>query len=165
MPVTSPCDDRHMTNDSPLIVALDHPSVSEAVDRFADALRREQRFFGQRAAPAPFPSLINRVTSAGGMRLGAMVDGQIVGISRVEASGDTSIAVTADWRGFGVGAALLSASVHRAGQAGISRLVLRSTRRSRSVAALGASVGAVAVDQGRGRVDLILRTDLVSQTA
>ena len=154
-----------MLNDTPLIVALDHPSLIDAIDQFADELRCEQRFFGPRATPAPFPSLINRVTSAGGTRLGAMVDGQIVAMARVEASGDTSIAVSADWRGRGVGRALLLATVRRAGQIGISRLVLRSTQRSRSVAALGASVGAVTVDQGRGRVDLIFPTDYASRTA
>ncbi len=154
-----------MINDTPFIVALDHPSLIEAVDQFADELRSEQRFFGPRAASAPFPSLINRVTSAGGTRLGAMVDGQIVAMARVEASGDTSIAVVADWRGRGVGRTLLTATVRRAGQLGISRLVLRSSLRSRSVATLGASVGAVAVDQGRGRLDLIFPTDDAARTA
>jgi tryptophan synthase beta subunit len=52
-----------MFNDIPLIVALDHPSLIEAIDQFADELHNEQRFFGSSAAPAPFPSLINRVTS------------------------------------------------------------------------------------------------------
>jgi GNAT superfamily N-acetyltransferase len=154
-----------MINDTPLIVALDHPSLIDAIDQFADELRREQRFFGPRATPAPFPSLINRVTSAGGTRLGAMVDGQIVAMARIEASGDTSIAVAAAWRGRGIGRALLSATVHRAGQIGIGRLVLRSTKRSRSVAALGATVGAITVDQGRGRVDLIFPTGHVTRSA
>jgi GNAT superfamily N-acetyltransferase len=154
-----------MFNDPPLIVALDHPSLIDAIDQFADELRSEQRFFGPNAAPAPFPSLINRVTSAGGTRLGAMIDGQIVAMARVEASGDTSIAVVADWRGRGVGRTLLTATVRRAGQLGISRLVLRSSLRSRSVAALGASVGAVTIDQGRGRVDLIFPTDFSTRTA
>lgn len=154
-----------MPNDTPLIVALDHPSVTDSVDRFADVLRSEQRFFGRRAAPAPMPSLINRLTSTGGTRLGAMVDGQLVAMARVEPSGDTSIAVAADWRGRGIGGTLLSATVRRAGQLGLSRLVLRSSRRSRSVAALGASIGAVTVDQGLGRVDLIFPTDYAARTA
>jgi len=154
-----------MFNDIPLIVALDHPSLIEAIDQFADELHNEQRFFGSSAAPAPFPSLINRVTSSGGMRLGAMVDGHIVAMARVEDSGDTSIAVVADWRGRGIGRALLAATVRRAGQMGLSRLVVRSSQRSRSVAALGRSVGAVTVDQGRGRVDLIFPIDRAARTA
>ena len=93
-----------------------------------------------------------------------MVDGHIVAMARVEASGDTSIAVVADWRGRGIGRALLASTVRRAGQMGLSRLVVRSSQRSRSVAALGRSVGAVTVDQGRGRVDLIFPIDRAART-
>ncbi len=60
-----------------LIVALDHPSLIDVVDRFADDLRSEQRFFGRQVTTAPFPSLINRLTSAGGLRLGAQIDGRM----------------------------------------------------------------------------------------
>lgn len=154
-----------MFNDIPLIVALDHPSLIEAIDQFAGELHNEQRFFGSSAASAPFPSLINQVTSSGGMRLGMMIDGRIVAMARVEASGDTSIAVVADWRGRGIGRALLASTVRRASQMGLSRLVVRSSQRSRSVAALGRSVGAVTVDQGRGRVDLIFPIDRATRTA
>lgn len=154
-----------MINDTPLIVALDHPSLIEAIDQFADELRSEQPCIGPGSAAAPPPSLINRLTSAGGTRLGAMIDGQIVAMARVETTGDTSIAVVADWRGHGIGRTLLTATVRRAGQMGLSRLVLRASQRSRSVAALGRSVGAVTVDQGRGRVDLIFSTDFATRSA
>lgn len=154
-----------MLDDTPLIVALDHPSLTDTVDAFADELRAERRFFGQQSAPAPFPSLINRLTSSGGMRLGAMTDGRLVAMARVEATGDATIAVVADRRGQGIGRELLSETVRRAGEAGHSRLVLRSSRRSRSVAALGTSIGATIIDQGRGRVDLIFALDATARTA
>ncbi len=154
-----------MTDDIPLIVALEHPSLNDAIDRFADELRSEQRFFGPRAVPAPFPSLINRVVSTGGLRMGAMVDGRLIGMARVEHDGTTSIAVAADWRCRGVGGSLLAAAVRRAGDIGLGRVVLRSSRRSRSVTALGASVGATTVDQGGGRIDLIFFTGVGERTA
>jgi GNAT superfamily N-acetyltransferase len=94
-----------------------------------------------------------------------MIDGDVVAIARVETSSDTSIAAAADWRARGIGQTLLIATVPRAGQMGLSRLVLRSSLRSRSVAALGASVGAVTVDQGRGRVDLIFPINFSTRTA
>lgn len=141
-----------------LIVALDHPSLIDVVDRFADDLRCEQRFFGRRATAPPFPSLINRLTSADGLRLGAQVEGRLVAMSRVDHRGNTLIAVAADSRGQGIGRALLAATMQRAGDIGIGRLVLRSNQRSRSVAALGAAVGATTIDQGCGRLDFILPT-------
>jgi GNAT superfamily N-acetyltransferase len=148
-----------------LIVAPDHPSVIDAVDRFADDLRSEQRFFGRRATTAPIPSLINRLTSADGLRLGAQIDGRLVAMARVDHRGDTSIAVVADARGQGIGRELLTAALHRAREVGMGRLVLRSSQRSRSVAALGAAVGATTVDQGCGRVDFILSTSTTARTA
>ncbi len=148
-----------------LVVALDHPSLIDAVDRFADDLRTEQRFFGRRGTSAPFPSLINRLTSAGGIRLGAQIDGRLMAMSRVGHRGDTTIAVVADARGRGIGRALLGATLHRAADAGLGRLVLRSSQRSHSVAALGAAVGATTVDQGCGRVNFILPTPAAARTA
>jgi GNAT superfamily N-acetyltransferase len=154
-----------MPDTNVLIVALDHPSLIDVVDQFAEDLRSEQRFFGRRATTAPFPSLINRLTSADGLRLGAQVDGRLVAMSRVDHRGDTSIAVVADARGQGIGRALLTATLQRAGQHGLGRLVLRSSQRSQSVAALGAAVGAMTVDQGCGRVDFILPTRLTLVSA
>ena len=158
-------DDLGIDGGTPYVVALDHPSVIDAVEAFALELRSEQRYFGPRASPVPFPSLINRVTSAGGSRLGVMVDGRLIAMSRVESTGDTSIAVVTDWRGRGVGRMLMAATVQRAGQHGLGRIVLRSTRRSKAVQALGAAVGACTIDQGLGRVDLIFPTPERARTA
>jgi len=146
---------------TPLIVALDHPSLCTVVDDFADELRSEQRFFGRQGTPAPFPSLINRLTSVGALRLGAQVDGRLVAMSRVSSRGDTTIAVVADMRCRGIGRALLSATLQRSGELGMGRLILRSSHRSRSVAAMGAAVGATMLDQGCGRLDLILPVQVV----
>jgi GNAT superfamily N-acetyltransferase len=86
-------------------------------------------------------------------------------MARVEASSDTSIAAAADWRARGIGQTLLIATVPRAGQMGLSRLVLRSSLRIRSVADLDASVATVTVDPGCGRVDLIFPTVSSTRTA
>jgi GNAT superfamily N-acetyltransferase len=66
------------------------------------------------------------------------------------------VVVGADHRGRGVGTALAAAVVARSRALGYTRLVMRSSRRSRAALAMGASMGFTVVDLGRGRVDLIL---------
>ena len=70
--------------------------------------------------------------------------------------------VARDHRGRGVGRALAAAVVERSRALGYTRLVMRSSRRSRAALTMGASMGFTVVDLGRGRVDLIL--DLVPQS-
>lgn len=144
------------------ITAADHPSLDAGIERFADEIRAEPRYFGRLGGtdPKPFPSLVARVCSReSGFRIAALHKGRVVGLARVDDRGEVFMVVAAAARGRGVGLALARASVDRARADGFDRLVLRSSRRSRAAIALAESMGFVVVDLGRGRVDLIL--DLV----
>lgn len=154
-----------METTAALIVSIDHPSVEQVAWDFAEAVRREQRFFGPSAAPKPYPSLVNRVISAGAPRIAAVVDGRIVGLCRIEPDGTTSIVVLASRRRQGIGRRLLAAAIERAASAGMSTLVLQSSRRSRAVAALGRTFSATTVDQGCGRVDMRIPTGPLARSA
>jgi GNAT superfamily N-acetyltransferase len=141
------------------VVAADHPSLDDDVSRFAETLRSERRTFGPSGAanPKPFPSLVERLRrDDGGVRLAALVDGEVVGLARVDRAGEVLIAVAASHRGRGIGTSLASHLVERARAHGYGRLVLRSSRRSLAATSLGRSMGFAVVDQGRGRIDLIL---------
>ena len=144
------------------VVSADHPSVDDEVARFAATLRAEPRWFGPSAVANPKPprSLVDRLCRSGdGLRVAAIEDGEVVGLARVDAAGEVLIAVIPGRRGSGIGTALGAELVRRARLAGCTRLVLRSSRRSRAVGALGRAMGFTTVDVGRGRIDLIL--DLV----
>ena len=160
-----------MQNDesSPLfIVAADHPSLDGDVARFAAALRAETRYFGPAAAsnPKPFPSLVERLCSReSGFRIAAKREADVIGMAGVDDRGHVLIAVAEPERGRGVGTALARAVVHRARSVGYTRLVLRSSRRSRAAIALGTAMGFAVVDHGRGRIDLILDLVPASSTA
>ena len=151
-----------------LIVAADHPSLDGDVARFADALRTETRYFGPAAAanPKPFPSLVERLCSRqSGFRIAAKRGADVVGMAGVDDHGNVLIAVAEHQRGNGVGTVLARAVVERARTLGFTRLVLRSSRRSRAATALGAAMGFAVVDHGRGRIDLILDLVPVTSTA
>ena len=144
------------------ITAADHPSLDGGVERFADEIKAEPRYFGRLdgTGPKPFPSLIARVCSReSGFRIAALHEGRVVGLARVDDDGEVFMVVVAEARGRGVGLALARAMIDRARADGCRRLVLRSSRRSRAAVALAESMGFVVVDLGRGRIDLIL--DLV----
>jgi len=150
---------------SPLIITIDHPSLDRAAHQFADVLRQEQRFFGPTSDPKPNPALINRLVSTGAPRLGAVVDGTVVGMCRVQHDGLTTIVVVRPWRRRGIGRILLTAATQRSAAAGLDTMVVQTSRRGRGIAALGRSIGAAVVDQGCGRIDLIVDTQSLSRTA
>ena len=154
-----------MHDTAPLIVSIDHPSVEQDVWDFAAAVRNEQRFFGPSAAPKPYPSLVNRVISAGAPRIAAIIDGRLVGLCRVEPNGIAFLVVLASCRRQGIGRRLLAAAVERSASAGMPTLVLQSSRRSRAVAALGREFSATTVDRGCGRVDVLIPTGPNAQSA
>ena len=143
------------------LIAADHPSVEPDVERFLAVLRSEPRFFGPRAraAPKPFPSLIDALGRRSGFRVAAVADGEISGLITVDAHGDVAIAVAAERRGHGIGTALGRAAVARAIDLGYRRLVVRSSQRSHAARRVGEALGCTVIDVGRGRTDLIL--DLV----
>jgi GNAT superfamily N-acetyltransferase len=148
-----------------LIVAADHPSLIDARERFAAELRAEQRFFGRSVGtPKPFPSLITKLLDGDGARLAAMVDGRIIGLACIQADGEASVAVVDQWRGRGVASALLGATIERARLIGRSMVFIRSSHRSRAVAAIGESLGGTVVDLGRGRIELIFSVDTAART-
>lgn len=140
------------------IVAADHPSLDRDVEIFLAELAVERRFFGPSAAanPKPFPSLIRALSDRGGFRLAAVECGRLIGLVRIDHDGFAHLAVVADRRGTGVGTVLGRAALDRAIQLGYTRIVLRSTRRSRAARRVGESLGCVVVDQDRGRTDLIV---------
>lgn len=144
-----------------VVVAADHPSLVGDIDAFLERLQREQRYFGPtaRANPKPFRSLIASLRERGGFRMAAVECGRIVGLARVDGAGELFLAVGPEHRNRGIGTALGLAMVARASDLHLRRLVLRSTRRSRDARRLGDQLGAVVIDLGRGRTELIL--DLV----
>jgi GNAT superfamily N-acetyltransferase len=161
------------TSPTPLLIAApDHPALDAALARFADELRGESRYFGQRGRESrkPSPSLVRRlVTPVPGVRLAAVVDGRIVGLARVDAAAadgpDLLIALVADWRGRGLARMLTTEVLERASASGYPRLVLHSSRRSPALRALAHALGFEVVDLGRGRLDLIVRWQAGARSA
>ena len=91
-----------------------------------------------------------------GITLAAMEGGRVVGVARVDASGELLIAVTADRRGNGIGTTLGHAAVQRAACVGHRRVVLRTSRRHRAARKVGEHLGGIQVDRTRGRTEFIL---------
>ncbi len=167
-PSTTPSGDADVPRpDTVLVVALDHPSLDGQVTRFTDGLRAERRRFGPRASanPKPFPSLLAKIADPRSLRIGALADGQLIGVAAIAEDGEVAIAVAPDRRGRGVGRHLLGAAVERAARDGFTRLHLLTSRRSRPVVALGASLGWTTVDTGGGRVELFVDLDRASCSA
>lgn len=141
-----------------VVVAADHPSLADDIDAFLDRVQREQRFFGPsaRSNPKPFRSLMASMRERGGFRMAAVECGRIVGLARVDRFGELFLVIGAEHRGRGVGTALGRAMAERARDLGHRRLVLRTSGRSRAARRIGDQLGAVVVDLGRGRTELIV---------
>ena len=145
--------------DSDIVIASgDHPSLDAGISDLLAELRAEPRYFGPsaRSNPKPVPSLIDGLEHHDGLRLAAVGRDRVVGLVRVAPSGDVLVAVARGRRNRGIGTALLRAAVEQSAAHGWSRLVLRTSHRSAATRRAAAHVGAVAVDVGRGRVDLIV---------
>lgn len=141
-----------------LVVAADHPSLAGDIDAFLDRVQLEQRYFGPtaRSNPKPFRSLMASLRERGGFRMAAIECGRIVGLARVDAAGELFLVVGAEHRGRGIGTALGGAMAARASDLQFTRLVLRTSRRSLAARRVGEELGAVVLDRGRGRTELIL---------
>jgi GNAT superfamily N-acetyltransferase len=149
------------------IVAINHPSLTASVDGFLHELRAEKRFFGRPSGwgTKPYPSLIARLADPAGLRMGAVEGGRLIALANVDGDGEVALAIVADRRGCGIGADLLSTLLRRAQRVGFRRLVLPTTYRSPALLAIADVLGAVAVEVGRGRVDLIFDVDRFAQLA
>jgi RimJ/RimL family protein N-acetyltransferase len=141
-----------------LIVAADHPALAGDIEAFLDRVQREHRFFGPtaRSNPKPFPSLMASLRERGGFRMAAVECGRIVGLARVDGSGELFLAIGEEHRGRGIGTALGRAMAGRASDLHFGRLVLRTTRRSQAARRIGEQLGAVVIHRGRGRTELVL---------
>lgn len=150
-----------------LVVAADHPSLVGDIDAFLDRLQREQRYFGPtgRANPKPFRSLIASLGKRGGFRMAAVECGRIVGLARVDGAGELFLAVGPEHRNRGIGTVLGGAMAERARDLHFTRLVLRSSRRSRAARRIGEQLGAVVIDHARGRTEFILDLIPTERTA
>ena len=135
-----------------------HPSLDDQLDRFFDELHDEPRYFGPSASenPKPFRSLVEALRRRDGITLAAMDAGRVVGVARVDASGELLIAVTADRRGKGIGTTLGHAAVQRAACVGQRRVVLRTNRRHQAARRVGEHLGGIQVDRTRGRTEFVL---------
>jgi len=156
-----------MDPDAMRIVAINHPSLTASVDGFLAELRTEKRFFGRPSGwgSKPFPSLIARLAEPSGLRMGALEGSRLIALANVGDDGEVALAIVADRRGCGIGADLLSNLLRRARRVGYRRLVLPTTHRSPALLAVADVLGAVAVDVGLGRVDLIFDVDRCAQLA
>jgi GNAT superfamily N-acetyltransferase len=149
------------------IVHVDHPSFGNDIERFVTELRNEPRFFGPTAStnPKPFPSLIEALRDRGGLRLAAVESGRIVGLARIDGSGELFLAVVADRRGSGIGQQLAAAAIERAAGLHHTTISIRSTNRSAAMHRLCQRFGAAAIDLGRGHVELIVTPTPLRHTA
>jgi GNAT superfamily N-acetyltransferase len=140
------------------IVQVDHPSFARDVEAFLIELRDEPRYFGPTAAtnPKPFPSQIEALRNRGGFRVAAVETGRIVGLARVDGAGELTIAVVADRRGCGIGRALTTAALRRAGALHYRKVTLRTTHRAGAAQLMCEALGALAVERGDGRIDLVM---------
>ena len=150
-----------------MIASPDNPSVAPtiraATDRFREAVRAEQRFFGRRSptGPKPLPSLIRRLIHADpAVRVVAVAGDEVVGMTTIElaapAGPELLLAVAEPWRGRGVATELTRAVLVAARERDVPRLVVRTSRRVPALIALGRAMGAVVTEGDRGRIDLIL---------
>lgn len=150
-----------------VIAAADHPSLDDTVDDLLLELRAEPRYFGPAADPdadTSLPALVDDLGRPGAIRLVALACDRVVGIARVDEGGDVVLAVGRGHRNRGIGTALLAATIHRAEQVGFTRLVLSAAHRSPAVCRAADRVGAIAVDHGDGRLDLIVPVGVPDRT-
>jgi acetyltransferase len=121
------------------------PSDAEAVQAFVRGLSwqsRRERFFAPVAELSP--SLLARVMAAPGLSLAAWHDGRIVGLAQYALEGDEAefaVVVAEDWRGNGLGEALVQALVSHARRRGVRRLGGLTLGRNRAMQSLAAKLG------------------------
>lgn len=150
-----------------LVVAADHPSLVGEIERFLGRLQREQRYFGPSARrnPKPSRSLIETLRARDGFKMAVVECGAIVGLARVDRTGELTIALAAEHRGRGIGPILCQRMIERARDLHYRRLVLRTTKRSRAVRRIGHELGATVVEHGRGNLEFIMDLSRLERSA
>jgi GNAT superfamily N-acetyltransferase len=92
-----------------LVIAVDHPSLDGALERFLDELRNERACVARRPTPGrtPSPALIARLGATKVMRLGVLVSGRLIAVAAVDNDGAVALAVAKDHRRRGIANALM----------------------------------------------------------
>jgi len=106
---------------APLIVtAVDHPSLSGALDRFLDELRIERPCVGRGPSTGwtPYPVLIEQLGAPRTMRLGAIAAGRLVAVAAVDNEGAVALAVSKQYRRRGIANSLMDVVAERAAAIG-----------------------------------------------
>lgn len=156
-----------MDIDPPFVVANPaHPSLDDALGRFAAELGAEHHGRGATRLPAR----VRRLMAHGpGIAAAAVVDGEVIGLARIDLSSPAApellVAVLPRWRARGVAAALGATVVARAADAGVERIVVHAGDRSGRLRSLASAGGFRLVDAGGGRLDLIRTAPPVCRSA
>ena len=121
------------------------PGDADAVQAFVRRLSwqsRRERFFAPGAELSP--GLLARVMTAPGLSLAAWHGGRIVGLAQYALEGDEAefaVVVAEDWRGNGLGEALVEALVSHARRGGVRMLGGLTLGRNRAMQSLAAKLG------------------------
>jgi GNAT superfamily N-acetyltransferase len=145
-------------HDEYIIVAADHPSLAGDIELLLTELQDEQRYFGPsaRSNPKPSRSLIASLRERGGFRMAVVHAGRMVGMARVDGAGELFMALAPEHRDRGIGVELGRAVAVRARDLHYTRLVMRSTKRSRAARRVGEELGCFVIDGPHGRTEFIL---------
>ncbi len=105
---------------SPLVIAVDHPSLDGALQTFLDELRAEVGCAGRgpTAARTPSPDLIDRLGAPRTMRLGVISGGRLLAVASVTNDGSVALAVVRDHRRRGIANELMEVVSARASAIG-----------------------------------------------
>jgi GNAT superfamily N-acetyltransferase len=99
-----------------LVIAVDHPSLAGACERFLGDLRAECSFAGRGGAAGRTPSaeLVDHLAGVRTMRLGVLVAGRLVAMAAVDNDGGVAVAVAKDHRRRGIAEELMAVVEERA---------------------------------------------------
>lgn len=116
-----------------LVTAVDHPSLSGALDRFLDELRAERPCAGRGPATGrtPYPALIDQLAAPKMMRLGVVLAGRLIAVAAVENNGAVAVAVAKDHRRRGIANALMEVVADRSAAIGYPPLHRYTAPRAR----------------------------------
>ncbi len=113
-----------MPPDQPLVIAVDHPSLSGTLEVFLQELRAERGCVGHGPTRGrrPYPELIERLGAPQMMRLGVMHERRLVAVAAVDNEGAVALAVVEDFRRRGIANELVQVLSERAAALGYPAL-------------------------------------------